>query len=139
MFVMLSDSVVLLLSDRLDQTISSFFKIHCIWLSEVFFMYEEDKKATYHSNMSKEYIASTYRPCQEQPCKSSHVIPAAVIIPLVHLPLDGHKTELFFYSPSKMPYANDLHILVCQRAETFHMEYKICYLSCQKAYMTLCI
>lgn len=64
MFVMLSDSIVLFLSDRLDQTISSFFKIHCVWLSEVFFMYEEDKKATNHSNMSKEYISSTYRAMQ---------------------------------------------------------------------------
>lgn len=140
MFVMLSDSIVLLLSDRLDQTISSFFKIHCIWLNEGFFMYEEDKKATYHGNMSKEYISSTYRAMwraamQVQSCNTS----SSDNTISTFTPGWPQETILFFYSPNKMPYANDLHILLCQIAETFHTEYRICYLPCQKAYMILCI
>lgn len=67
---MLSDSIVLLLSDRLDQTIRSFFKIHYFWLSKVFFMYEEDKEAMCHSNMNKEYISSTYMAMQSSHASS---------------------------------------------------------------------
>ena len=58
--VVLSDSIVLLLSDRFNHIMRSLFKIHSVGLGEVFLIHEEDGKGMCR-NMYKEYISSTYR------------------------------------------------------------------------------
>ena len=58
---MLSDSIVLLLSDRFNHIMRSLFKIHSVGLGEVFLIHEEDGKGMCRSNMYKEHISSTYR------------------------------------------------------------------------------